>query len=430
MSAPRPGLGRRGRRIVLAFGLSQLGSGLTHPYLVLYLHHVVRLSVASSGLVLAACGIGGAVAGWGAGRLVDRYGSGTAVLCTLAVSALGTAAFALVDGLGAALGAGALYGAGMAGVWTAFTPLLASAVPHGAVTRALGVNYAVGNVGMALGSAAGSLLLSGSAAVYRWVFVADAASFLLFGMALAAFGEARRVRAAASGDDRRHSSPADAPPPGVRTRGHRATRDLLALTAVNTVLVAVALSQLTAVFPAWATGPAGASTLVVGAAFTVNSVAVVVWQLLLGRWVERQRGSVAAALGSVLFAVVWLAVLAAGRRPGGTAAAVTLVAALALFAAGEVLLAPSLPEMVRSIAPPGWEGRYFGVFNISWQIGPVVGPSVATACVGRGLGAPLLGGLAAACLLCAAGVSRMTGMQWQPDVRDPSRRVLEEVEKR
>jgi MFS family permease len=170
---------------------------------------------------------------------------------------------------------------------------------------------------------------------------------------------------------------------------------------VNTLLVTVATSQMTSGFPAWVTGPARSTPRIVGAAFAANTLTLVVAQLFVLRLIRRRRRTSAAAAGAVLFALAWLVALAGGHAGDGSVAAITLIAALAVFAVGESLLAPTLPALVNDLAPNTLRGRYNAVFTLSWQVGPVIGPALAGFMLGRGLGDELLLLLTAACLAVA-----------------------------
>src|SRR5207253_5650729 len=98
--------------------------------------------------------------------------------------------------------------------------------------------------------------------------------------------------------------------------------------------------------------------------------------------------------GAACFAAAWIVTLVAGRA----GAAPMLVAALAVFAVGETLIAPSMPALVNDLAPDVLRGRYNAVFTLSWQLGAVIGPALAGTALGHGQGSALFLALAAACL--------------------------------
>jgi MFS family permease len=280
-----------------------------------------------------------------------------------------------------------VFGAAGGFTWSGLMAMLAEVAPQSQYSNVYGVSYALANAGLGLGALVGGFVVAGgSARSFAVVFVADAATNLIFATVLAAMrDEARRPR------ERRQ--------PGYRAV--LGDRGLLALVALNTLLVTVGTSQLVSAFPAWTTGPAGLSARVVGIAFVANTITVVAGQLVTLRLIRAWRHTRATALGAGIFAGAWLVVLLAGSV--GTAVAATcLVGALAVFAVGETLVAPSLPAIVNDLAPDELRGRYNAVFTLSWQLGPVIGPALAGVALGRGAGGTFFAALAAACLLAAA----------------------------
>jgi MFS family permease len=203
---------------------------------------------------------------------------------------------------------------------------------------------------------------------------------------------------------RRAPRPAAAPE-GSRgpAQGYRTVlgdRALLGAFVVNTLLVTCAFSQVMSAFPAWVTGPAHSTSHVVGIAFAVNTALIVVLQLFVLRAVTGRRRSRTAAAASLVFAASWIVVLAAAYTRGALVAA-ALVGGLAIFAFGEMLLSPTLQALVNDLAPDTLRGRYNALFGLSWQIGPVVGPTAAGFALGYGLGKELFLVLAGGCVAAA-----------------------------
>ena len=65
------------------------GNGITFPFLVIYLHNVRGLSLATAGLVLAAHSAVGLVASPVAGLLIDRFGGRVTLAASLVLMAIG-----------------------------------------------------------------------------------------------------------------------------------------------------------------------------------------------------------------------------------------------------------------------------------------------------------------------------------------------------
>ncbi|HHW14035.1 MAG TPA: MFS transporter [Firmicutes bacterium] len=396
-----PPLGRRAWRLLAGQALSQLGTGLTYPILLLYLHQARGIDLAAAGFVLATTSAAGLLALPLAGAFIDRVGAGRALVLALLICGAGTGGFALVRRPAEAFLAAALYGAGVAGMWNALSTLFARVVPPRFRGSVFGVNYALQNLGFGIGAGLGGLVLEArSPRSFQLLFTADAASFLLFAAILVLSGELRR----AANEPGSPGPEAPVVSPGTST-GYRAVlrdRALLAFAGLNTLLSAASFSQLNSAFPAWATGPVGVSPRVVGTAFLANTLVIVVAQLFVLHYLLRgRRRTRATAAAALLFGTAWVFALTAGAVSGSRSAEAVLIASLMVFGFGETLLSPSLPALVNDLAPEELRGRYNAVYSLSWNLGPIIGPVVAGQTLARGWGAAHFAGLAVACALAA-----------------------------
>jgi MFS family permease len=382
-----PPLGGRAWRLLAGVVVFEVGTGMTLPLVIVYLHQSRGLGLAAAGAAVAAVGAGGLAGTLAAGPLADRLGAGVAAVAGLAVAGAGTAGYLGVHGVAQAVAASAAQGAGFAAVWVGIFPLLVRAVPVERRGDVLATNYGLTNLGLGLGSTLAGVVLTISPNAFAPLFVTDAVSYAAFAAWLVWLGELRRGR-----DDPAHDVPT----------GYRVAlrdRSLLAATAINLLLVTAGYAQLVSAFPAWATGPAGASRSLVGFAFAANTWTIAIAQLPVLAYVRTRRRTRAVAGTGVLFAACWLITLGAGETSSSTLAAAGLVSASAVFGLGETLLSPSLPAIVNDLAPEHARGRYVAVYSTSWQVGPMIGPAIAGWALARGQGAALLLGLAAACAL-------------------------------
>lgn len=147
------------------------------PYLTLYLAQDRELSLANTGQVIAAGGVGMLLGNLAGGWLADRTGRKPTLLLALTTNIIGitTLAFALPSATSYALAlALALAGAGM------YTPAanawIADLTSETQRPLAFTVNYICINVGMGLGPLLGGLL---AAASFRWLFVGEVATTLV-----------------------------------------------------------------------------------------------------------------------------------------------------------------------------------------------------------------------------------------------------------
>jgi MFS family permease len=385
-----PPLGARAWRLLGGVLLFEIGTGMTLPLVIVYLHQQRGISLAASGLALAAGGAGGLVATLAAGPAVDRVGAGRIALGGLTLAGAGTAAYLAVHAAPGAVAASAAQGAGFGATWVALFPLLIGAVEPSLRGDVLGASYGVTNLGLGIGSLVAGLVLIADPGGFAPLFAADAATYAVFALWLIWTGEIRRGRPA-GGDDH------------VRG-GYRAVvrnRALLIATGLNLVLVTAGYSQFMAAFPAWATGDAGAPRSLVGFAFAANTWTIAVAQLPMLTVARSQRRTRLVAWTGLLFGACWLVVLAAGETSTTWLAYSLLLGAPAVFGLGETLLSPSLPAIVNDLATDETRGRFVAVYSMGWQIGPMIGPAVAGVALGAGQGPGLLIGLAVACALVA-----------------------------
>lgn len=384
-----PPLGARAWRLLAGVVAFEVGTGMTLPLVIVYLHESRGLGLAAAGLALAAVGAGGLVGTVAAGPMVDRFGAGWTAVTALLLSGAGTLGYLAVHGLPSAVAASLAQGAGFAGAWVAIIPLLVNAVTPGLRGDVLATNYGLTNLGLGLGSTLAGVVLAVSPDAFGPLFVVDALTYAIFAAWLIRLGELRRAGAATELEA------------ASRTGYAVVVRDpaLLAATGLNLLLVTAGYAQMTSAFPAWATGPAGVSRSVVGFAFAANTWAIAVAQLPILAYVRTRRRTRAVAVAGILFALCWVIVLAAGHVATEAAASAALIAAAAVFGLGETFLSPSLPAIVNDVATEDVRGRYVAVYSTSWQVGPMIGPAIAGAALGAGAGGELLVGLAVACAL-------------------------------
>ena len=385
-----PPLGVRAWRLLGCVLLFEIGTGMTLPLVIVYLHQQRGISLAASGLALAAGGAGGLMATLAAGPAVDRVGAGRIALAGLALAGIGTAGYLAVHAAPGAIAASAAQGAGFGATWVAILPLLINSVAPSLRGDVLGASYGVTNLGLGIGSLAAGLVLVADPGGFAPLFAVDAATYAVFALWLAWTGEVR------------HSRPARK---GAHVRGgYRVAlrnRALLIATGLNLLLVTAGYSQFTAAFPAWATGDAGAPRSLIGFAFAANTWTIALAQLPMLSVARSRRRTRLVAWTGLLFGACWLVVLAAGETSATWLAYALLLVAPAVFGLGETLLSPSLPAIVNDLATDETRGRFVAFYSLGWQVGPMIGPAVAGVALGAGQGAGLLIGLAAACALVA-----------------------------
>ena len=384
--------------VVLAgHGLSAVGTGLTLPFLFVYLNQVRELDVGVAGLAVACIGAASLVGNPVGGLLSDRVGPRNTVVLGLVLSAVGATSLALVDAVWHAFAAAALVGLGASVTWPAEDSLLATVVRREQRSHAFAVRFALVNAGFGVGGLVAATFVDvDRPGTFTAIYLVDAASFLLYAPVLVLL-----LRPAP-----RPSADGAAAAAG----GYRAVlRDkvFVRVWLLTAVVVTVGYGQYHSSFPAYATGSGGISARALGLVFAANTITVVVAQLVVLRLLGARRRTRAVTAVCGLWAATWAVTLVAGGLDGGALATGIFALAMILFAIGETLLPPSLPAVVNELASDELRGRYNGLYTLAWTTGFIVGPVVAGIAIGAGLSTGLFVGLVAACGLAAVGAMRL-----------------------
>ena len=370
--------------------LSAAGSGLTLPFLLVYLHQVRGISYGLAGLAVSALAFASIFGNLLGGALTDRFGARQALMGGLVAAAAGPLAMAYAQSAWEAFAAAALIGFGAGVIWPSQDALLAQLVHADQRSAVFSVRYATMNAGLGLGAfAAAAIIDVGHPGTFQAIYLLDAFSFLLYAP-LVLLIPARPGAAHATDSGRR-----------ATYREVLRNRNFLWLWALSALIVTVSYGMCDAAFPAFATRPGGISPAVLGVAAAANTLTVVGAQLLVLRLLRGRRRTKAVALAACTWALTWAIVLAAGRLGGGPAAATGFAVAMAVFAIGECLLSPTLPAIVNDMAPPEAQGRYNGLGTLAWTTGFVAGPAISGAIFSGGWGTGLFTALIPACGLAA-----------------------------
>jgi MFS family permease len=397
MRALVPELPRDAWTLLAGDVVSAIGSGMTLPFLLVYLHDVRGLGLGAAGLAVSAVALAGFLGNPIAGSLADRVGGRATILAGLAFCAAGSTSLAFAMHAWQAFAASATLGFGAAIVWPARSALLATLVPCERRSSAYALQHAATNVGLGAGALFAALIVdTSSAGTFQALYLLDAASFVaLVPIVSRLTVPARENRAAVS----------------TAARGayrsilrDRAFRHLWGLTAL---LVGVGYAQYSAAFPAFATGEAGLDARQLAFAFAANTVAVVVAQLPVLGVLRGARRTRALAFAFAATGIAWAIVLAAGGAQSSAAAATVFALAMVVLAIGETAVSPSAPALANDLAPDALRGRYNGAYTLAWTTGFASGPALAGAVLAAGQPAALMLGLITLCAVGTVGSLRL-----------------------
>jgi len=176
-----PELPRGAWTLLAGDAVSALGSGLTLPFLLVYLHQVRGLGLGEAGLALTTVALAGFAGNPVGGSFADRIGGRVTLVAGLVLCAAGSVFLAFATRPWQAFVAAAALGFGLAIVWPARSTLLAAVVPAERRSSVYALAHATTNVGLGAGALiAGLIVETSSAGSFEALYLLDAASFLAF----------------------------------------------------------------------------------------------------------------------------------------------------------------------------------------------------------------------------------------------------------
>jgi MFS family permease len=386
---PEPGARRR---LGLATGVYNIGTGMFFTVSVLYFTEGLGLSVTEVGLWLAVAGLIGLFAGVPMGYLADRRGPRGVAALSLVVLALTMVGYVFVTSIW------------MFVVVTVVEMLATSAsrASRGGLIRRVGGEgaaayrsqlRAIENAGVGFGAVVGGLALTLDAlAAYQVLFLVNAATFLIGAWVCARLPQFAPMPA----------------PPGTRRWVALRDRPFIAYTVLNGVM-SLQYAVITFALPLWIATETSAPRWMVGAVLIVNTLGVVALQVWVGQKVKTVRqGAAAMRVAGLVFLVACGGVAVSSGLPAWAAAAV-LLAAVAVHSVGEMCHAAAVFALSFELAPAHAQSEYVGLQDMGLGAAFAVAPAVLGAlCLGVGqVGWLLLGGL-----FVAAGMATVPVVRW------------------
>ncbi|WP_298347431.1 MFS transporter [Ferrimicrobium sp.] len=365
---------RRGWRLVLVGTLvSSIGSGLTLPFLVVYLHSIRHMSLPLAGLVVAASGIAGLATGAIGGSLADRLGVGRLLFGGLLISGVATVALADVRTPVFAAVVVALIGVGESVIWPTLNALVASQLASPNRPRAYALRFGVLNGGLGLGALiAGSVVSLHRPVSFEVIYVVDGLTTIAFAVIV---GIGLRHRPGF----RTHPEVSDKR--AMTGEGYRVVlrdRRFLAWLVASALFVFFGYAMLDGGWAAYATVIVHASPRIVGIGFAVNTGVIVVSQLGVAHLTRRWRRSRMLLGVGVLWSLGWLmAGLADIHGLVHLEVDVLLALSLGIFGLGETLLSPVAGALPNDLAPEHLRARYNALGSTVWSLGTIAGPPIA-----------------------------------------------------
>jgi MFS family permease len=384
-------LPREGKFLLSTVIFDFIGTGLVLPFSVVYLHEVRHFSMETVGVLLAVPAIVGLLMVTPAGVVTDRVGARLVLLSSIATMVLSNVILAFATTPLAAAAGLALMGYGHGVSWPAVNALIGNLVPSEIRQRYFGINFTLLNLGIGIGGLIGGKVVDiHRPGTFTAIYLADAASYLFpIVILLWPLRHAHGRAVAPEGHD------------GSAVTYLSLLRDkrLVPLLALCLVAAFIGYAQLNTGLPAYARAEGRVSTEGLGYAFAVNTLVIVLLQIVVLQRIEGRRRTRVAIVMALTWAVAWLFLGATSLVPGTVAAIVLLSACTGVFGLGETMLQPTVAAMTNDLAPDHLRGRYNALNSLMFQLAAVVGPVVSGLLIGRELASTYIGVLVAGCAL-------------------------------
>ena len=382
------------RRLFVGIGFSALGSGLTMPFLYVYLAEVRGISTATVGLLFAWMGLLGFVGSPLGGTLIDRFGPRPVMLVGLTAEAFGVASLALVESPLHAFVVASFITLGTVGLYPASTAMLTRLVPEAAREKVYGFQFMLLNAGLGVGGVISAMLIHvDEPGSFERLYLLDALSYVAYIVVLLSLP--RGTGALSRSDAVEEVGPQ--PGWGVVLRD----RTLLRVTAASVLVTTFGYAQFEAGFAAYAVDVAGIPPRALGWAFGANTAAIVLGQLVTLRLIRGRRRTTMLAVCAGVWSLSW-AVIATSDAVDGWVAVMLVVVGLGMFGLGETLWAPLAPAIINELATEELRGRYNALQGMTWTVAMIIGPALSGLLIGNGLAhvwvACTVGGTAVAAL--------------------------------
>ena len=371
----------RVRRLFVGFGFSALGSGLTMPFLYVYLAQVRDFPTAQVGFVFAWMGLLGFLAAPLGGTLIDRFGPRPVMVSGLLVEALATMSIGHVETIAQGYVVASVMVLGTVGLWPASTAMLTRLVPVSAREKVYGINFMMLNAGLGLGGLISALIINlESVESFQRLYVIDGATYLVHLAVVLSLPRGTGSAPAARERDEHDTESIAQVGWSVVLRD----RTLLRVVGYSVIAVTFGYAQMEAGLAAYAIDVAEVPPKALGFAYAANTAAIVFGQLLTLRLIKGRRRSSMLALCAATWSVSWV-IIAFSDRVDGWVAVAAIVVGLGLFGLGETIWAPVGPAVVNDLAPEEMRGRYNALQSMTFTIGSIVGPATAGMLIGHGL---------------------------------------------
>jgi len=346
---------------ILACGwvASAMGFAIAIPFISLYFHSELGMSLTSIGLFLGVNAIIRSLFQALGGELADRLGryhlmvigqlARSVIFLAMAVAVYQNRGFYPLGGL---LILNSIFGAMFQ---PAANATVADLVGIENRTEGYSIVRVAGNFGWAIGPAIGGYLSEHS---WGLLFIIAGVMTFLSGSIIAIL--LRGIKSI-------KKAVVEAAVTGVAAANNRML--LIKYTSLIFIMY-LAASQFITPFSLYAVDFVGISKTDLGYLFTLNGLMVVLFQMPTTSALRKTRLTLQMALGSVIYAVGFMLV-------GLTSTFIAFAAAMVVITTAELFVSPPALAITANMAPKGRIGRYMGIYGFAvtagWSLGPLLG---------------------------------------------------------
>jgi len=344
--------------LCLGWFVGALGFAAAIPFLSIYFHERMGMSMTEIGAFFGAMALIRAVFQAVGGELSDRMKRKNLLVFAQLFRAVAFLALGLAIGydlgfwpIAFFMTVNSIFGA----IYVpALHALVSDILPEAKRLDGYALTRSAGNLGWAVGPAIGGFMAHSS---YAGLFYIAAAILLTSGVIFWSFFR---------------------PPANVLREEAFHFKDLLALKedkkfatyCVLTFLLFLVVAQLIAPFSVYTVGMAGLSEIQLGYLYTINGLLVALTQVPVTRMLRGVRFTTQLAIGSLLYFVGYGATGLSGEYA-------FLVVVIITVTTGEVIGSPPSLTLTSRMAPKMMMGRYMGIYSFfeaaGWSLGPLYG---------------------------------------------------------
>ncbi|WP_323204532.1 MFS transporter [Nostoc sp. UHCC 0251] len=348
--------------------LSEVGTGFTLFYAPIFFVNQLGLSATSVGVALGSASISGIVGRIVGGSLADSeyWGRRRTLLLATAISAIGSLVLAATDNFTILVIGSLISGLGIGFYWPAAEAVVADASQIDNRRETFAIARLADNLGLAIGIMLAGFLIAiiGS---YRWLFVIDAISFMVFfGVVYVGISETEQQQIGESEKTEYIASWL-----AVLKDGR-----FLVYIAVN-IFFTIYISQIHSTLPLYFKNfvfvdtAKGFTETTISGLFSWHLVFAIICQLPVTSALKRCSHTLALTVSAILWAIGFGLIWVSGIAPSHHL--VWVILALGVFAVAIVSYTPSAASLVTELAPENQRGVYFSINALCWAIGSFIG---------------------------------------------------------